>query len=51
MEFQQDPRIDLQNNLGRAKINHYSVNSAWGFAVDDFLASIPASVGMSYGFV
>ena len=39
------PRIDLQNHLGRANINHYSVNSAWGFVVHDFLQVFQLQLG------
>ena len=45
LEYFADRRIDLKNNLGRANINHYSVNSAWGFVVDDFLQVFQLQLG------
>jgi len=40
-----DAGIDLQNSLGRANINHYSINSAWGFVVDDFFQVFQLQLG------
>ena len=45
LEYFADRRIDLKNNLGQASINHYSVNSAWGFVVDDFLQVFQLQLG------